>query len=177
MSEKETSPLPPDPRLRRCHACGQPNMATTTRQMSRFNTDNTYKCPDCGHEVTLASQGASGFYLAMGLIVVGVLALIMGISHGFSTGEKIFTGIVLMVFTFVPVLEIIQRLHYPVTGTRKDGDQPPAAASVRPKDPLQRSLALLNAFGFFKAFFGVIAFIILWLLFWSVIGFINFTFF
>ena len=177
MSEKEISALPPDPRLRRCHACGQPNMAAITRQMSGFNAENTYKCPDCGHEVTLAPQGASGLFLAMGLIVVGVLALIMGISHGFSTGEKIFTGIVLVAFTFIPVLEIIQRMRYPVTGIRKEGDPAPAAASDAPKDPLQRSLALLDAFGFFKAFFGVIAFIILWLLFWSVIGFINFTFF
>ncbi len=175
--EKDKNGLAPDPRLRRCHACGQPNMASFSRQLSGFNTANVYKCPDCGHEVTLASQGSSGVFLAMGLIVVGVLALIMGISHGFSTGEKIFTGIIFALFTFIPVLEIIQRMRYPVTGIRDDDSHVQDGAAQGLKDPLQRSLALLDAFGFFKAFFGVIAFIILWLLFWSIIGFINFTFF
>lgn len=150
-------------------------MRTDSRELEGFATANHFICPGCGHEVKLASPGSSGFYLALGLVATAAIVAVMAAAKGLDTTEVVIAGLLLAFFTTPALLEIIARWRHPVTGTWEP-DAPGEEGSL-PADPLRRGITWLDAFSFFKSFFGVFVFLILWLLFWSAVGLIHDTFF
>jgi len=152
-------------------------MTSTKRTLSGFGTQSVFICPNCGHNVTLASAGSGGVYLGAAVIATGVIGLIMGISKGFSQGELIFLAIIFVLFSSPSLMEAWQRRHYPVTGTRKLDDQETLASGPGPTDPIQKGIAWMDRFGFVKGLLGIFAFIVLWFVFWTGVGLIKDFFF
>ncbi len=152
-------------------------MISTKRTLSGFGTESVFICPNCGHNVTLASAGSGGVYLGAALIATGAIGLIMGVSKGLSRGELIFLVVIFLLFSSPSLLEAFKRQRYPVTGTREMDENEAAASGAGPTDPLQKGIVWMDGFGFIKGVLGIFGFIVLWFAFWAAVGLIKDFFF
>ncbi len=177
MTNTDNEKLAPDLQTRRCHKCGNTKMISTSRKLSGFSTESIFACPDCDHEVTLASGGSGGVNFAGAIIVIGVIAFIMWLGKGFSNTELIVLAVLSVLFFAVPILEAVKRGRYPITGVREPDEQEKTNTYSGPSDPIQKGITWLDSFGFVKGFFGLFVLIILWFLFWGILGFVKDTFF
>ncbi len=169
--------LPPNLQTRHCRECGNDNMASAKRKLSGFNTESVFTCPDCAHEVSLASEGAGGVYLASAIIATTAIGLIMWVGKGFSKTELIVLVFLFAVFASPMLIDALKRRPYPVTGMREPSAEEKAAWPSGPSDPIQKGISWMDGFGFVKGFFGLFIFIALWFAFWAIVGLIKESFF
>ena len=158
---------------RRCRKCGDENMACEARKVEVWGVEDQFVCPACGHKVVLASAGGVGFYLAAASVVIGVIALIMGLGDGFSTVELLLL-VGLFVLFFSPALfDALKRRRYPQTGTRSDTPEHKTVVTATQNDFVRKSMLWLDRLGFIRGFFTLFAILALWFVFWSVVGLIR----